>query len=610
MIRQISKAPTRFLALFLSMMMLMSVLLINSPPVSLAAGSDPSLMIGSCQIGPGETGVVAITGQNIPSPGLAGYQLAIHYDPLKLEVVGLEKNASDAFTMQIPNYVTPGLVRLAAIQTSGVTGDITLARLKIKAKALAVGSSELTLTINELVLADLKILQVPAVNGQVDITTIPGRNLQPPSLLTISIVSLPTATIDQAYSYTLNANHGTQPYAWSASSLPDGLTLNSQTGEISGIPTAGSSSSIIQVSVSDSSSPGQTVSSQLPLEVTEVTLPTPPSVGSPNSNGSPGQRTPPLTTPPQTIPPQTTTVYETSRLSGNTAAQTAIAIAKQTGWETDIAILASSEGYGLVDALTAGPLATYLKAPILLTEAGNALNPDTKAELLTLAVKTVYVTSGTGVISQAILNELQAMGITVESLGGADRFSTSVNIAQKMVNLGAPVTKIAVAYGWKNQDALSIASIASAQTQPILLTEKDEIPASVKTFLTTNTSIKTTDVIGGSGVISNELIAQLPSATRHSGKTAYDTNTQVIKSFDAFLKYDRVYLANGETAIDALAGVPLAALANAAIVLTNQVSPDDVASFVRAKLATGSVVTALGGTAVVPASVVEGIAGK
>ncbi|EGW37888.1 cell wall-binding repeat-containing protein [Desulfosporosinus sp. OT] len=294
-----------------------------------------------------------------------------------------------------------------------------------------------------------------------------------------------------------------------------------------------------------------------------------------------------------TIPP---------RLSGDTAAQTAVQIAEQTG-TTDTAILASSASYGMVDALTSGPLATFLNAPILLQEPGSELNSDTKAELAKLEVKKVYVTSGTAVISQSVLDELTDMGIEVISLGGADRFETSVNIANKMIELGASINKVAVAYGWLNQDALSIAPIASAQTEPILLTEKNEIPASVQDFLTTNTSVVTTDVIGGTGVISDTVKDDLPSATRYFGTTAYDTNVAVLKAFDDILTYDNVFVANGETAIDALAGTPLAAKNHAGIVLTNGATNEGT-TYASGKLSESSVVTALGGTAVVPDSII------
>lgn len=287
-----------------------------------------------------------------------------------------------------------------------------------------------------------------------------------------------------------------------------------------------------------------------------------------------------------------------TRLAGTTAAKTAVAIADQTGW-TGTAILASSTSYGMVDALTAGPLASYLNAPILLTGAG-ALDSDTKAELNKLAVKTVYVTSGTAVISQTVLNELTDMGITVVPLGGADQYETSVNIAKRMIG----VTKVAVANGL--QDALSIAAIAAADNEPILLTDKDALPACVEAYLAENPSITSSDVIGGTGVISENVKALLPNATRHAGKTAYDTNYQVIQDFDASLTYGNVYVANGETGIDALAGAPLAAKTSSAIVLTDGTFPA-VGTFIKDKLDDSSFVTAIGGEAVVPETLRAGL---
>jgi len=285
-----------------------------------------------------------------------------------------------------------------------------------------------------------------------------------------------------------------------------------------------------------------------------------------------------------------------TRLSGVTAPQTAIAIADRTGW-TGTVILASSTSYGMVDALTAGPLAFYLKAPILLTGAGNELDRDTKAELTRLSVRTVYVTSGTAVIKQGVIDELKGMGITVIPLGGYDRYETSVNIAKQMTG----VTKVAIANSIP--DALSIASIASANNEPILLTEKDAIPASVSAYLATNPGITSSDVIGGTGVISDTVRLELPSASRYFGVTAYDTNNEVIQNFASSLKFDNVYFANGETEIDALAGAPLAAMTNSPIVLTDGKSVPAVNNFIIKKSSAYTVRTALGGEAVVPETI-------
>lgn len=56
---------------------------------------------------------------------------------------------------------------------------------------------------------------------------------------TITTTDLPNGTVDTAYSQTLTAD-GTAPITWSVTggSLPDGLSLNESTGEISGTPTA------------------------------------------------------------------------------------------------------------------------------------------------------------------------------------------------------------------------------------------------------------------------------------------------------------------------------------------------------------------------------------
>jgi len=292
-----------------------------------------------------------------------------------------------------------------------------------------------------------------------------------------------------------------------------------------------------------------------------------------------------------------------TRLAGTTAAQTSVEIADQTGW-TGTAILSSSESYAMVDALTAGPLATFLKAPILLQRHTDTLDADTKTEIIKLNVKTVYVTSGTAVISPAILGQLTDMGITVVPLGGVDKYETSQNIAKQMTN----VTKVAVANSIP--DALSIASIASANNEPILLTDKDVVPATVQAYLasTTGSAITSSNIIGGTGAISEAVKAKFPSPIRHFGNTAYDTNNQVIQDFASVLNFDQVYIANGITGIDALSGAPLASMTNSPIVLTNGSTVPNVAIFIHSKLSANTITTALGGEAVVPENIRNGVA--
>jgi hypothetical protein len=87
-----------------------------------------------------------------------------------------------------------------------------------------------------------------------------------PPPLTITTTSLPNGTVGNAYTATLNASGGVQPYTWSANGgLPSGLTLSSS-GTISGTPAATGALSFT-VSVSDSENPIVTVSASLSITV-------------------------------------------------------------------------------------------------------------------------------------------------------------------------------------------------------------------------------------------------------------------------------------------------------------------------------------------------------
>jgi len=92
------------------------------------------------------------------------------------------------------------------------------------------------------------------ISGGLTITTAPG---------------LRNASIGLAYSATLSAAGGTPPYTWivNSGSLPTGLTLNSSTGAISGLPSS-SGSFKFTVQVTDSAS--GTATKQFTLNVTQT----------------------------------------------------------------------------------------------------------------------------------------------------------------------------------------------------------------------------------------------------------------------------------------------------------------------------------------------------
>jgi uncharacterized protein (TIGR03437 family) len=69
--------------------------------------------------------------------------------------------------------------------------------------------------------------------------------------------NLPAAAIGSFYSATLSATGGTPSYSWSSSTLPNGLSLNSSTGLLSGVPTAPGNYSFT-ATVKDSAGASQT----------------------------------------------------------------------------------------------------------------------------------------------------------------------------------------------------------------------------------------------------------------------------------------------------------------------------------------------------------------
>ena len=291
-----------------------------------------------------------------------------------------------------------------------------------------------------------------------------------------------------------------------------------------------------------------------------------------------------------------------TRLAGNTAVQTAQAIA-QDGWTTSMnAVIAPATAYNMVDALAAAPLAAALNAPVLLT-GGDQLSAEAKAEITRLGVKTVYATSGLAVIKAGVIADLQGMGVTVVNLGGFDQYETSVNIAKEIAKV-SPTTSIFIANGETArvaQDALSVAAIAGAQKQPLLLTQKGQLPKVVADYIDSiKANVTTSYITGGTGVVSDAVKAQLPgTVTRNAGNDAYDTNLAVLQNFSS-LNFGRVFVANGETMIDALAGASLAAQTKAPVVLVNGSVKTATTDFLKTKVSGSTVVTALGGAAVVP----------
>jgi hypothetical protein len=92
--------------------------------------------------------------------------------------------------------------------------------------------------------------------------------------LAITTSSLPGGSVGTAYSATLAATGGAQPYAWSITSgaLPAGLSINALSGTISGTPTTIETSNFT-VTVADSESPAVKVNAALSITIASASCP-------------------------------------------------------------------------------------------------------------------------------------------------------------------------------------------------------------------------------------------------------------------------------------------------------------------------------------------------
>jgi hypothetical protein len=181
---------------------------------------------------------------------------------------------------------TPAATETAApltIQVADVQGDFTQVNYTLTINSASSGPITIndpeTVTVND----SATQVQLVDVSDPETITVTDIAVVTVSSPLTIaSPASLPAGTVNVAYTATtISASGGTQPYVWSATGLPAGLSIGSASGVISGTPTADSGSPYsVTVKVTDSANPGNTATmaytiavEALPLTITTGLLP-------------------------------------------------------------------------------------------------------------------------------------------------------------------------------------------------------------------------------------------------------------------------------------------------------------------------------------------------
>ncbi len=262
---------------------------------------------------------------------------------------------------------------------------------------------------------------------------------------------------------------------------------------------------------------------------------------------------------------------QVNALIGTDRYDTAVRLSK--GQFTTANTVMIANGGALADGLAATPLATFKKAPLLLTGA-SSLPEGTKGEIKRLGAKNAIIVGGATVVNDNVIKELKALGVTnVERIGGTDRYDTSLEIAKYIDKNCYDVSKVVISNGLGQADALSIASVAGRDKMAIVLVEKDKVPTKVYSWLQGET-LQNAYIIGGTTVVADSVLNKVNGITsanitknRLGGKDRYATNAMVIDKFYGSV-VNKTYIAKGLQLIDALAAGPVAALNGSPVVLS------------------------------------------
>ncbi|BCB05769.1 cell wall-binding repeat-containing protein [Bacillus sp. KH172YL63] len=263
-------------------------------------------------------------------------------------------------------------------------------------------------------------------------------------------------------------------------------------------------------------------------------------------------------------------------------------------------------GYNFPDALSAGPLASELEAPILPVGKDGKLTKEVLNEIERLGAENVYLLGGEAVISPKVYTQLNSLSINSSNIerlvteGMATRYGTNLAVAAKLKEKGFSGDGVFLATGENFADALSAAAVAGEYNMPIVLTDGKTLSEEAKSLLE-NEDVY---VLGGTAAISEKVAKEADSVAlsvnRLAGVNRYGTLAEILKKFSN--GSPELFVASGKNFPDALSAAPLVTSNNGLLLLVDPNElPKEVDSFLTKYVYTNNIstITVLGGQAAV-----------
>ena len=203
------------------------------------------------------------------------------------------------------------------------------------------------------------------------------------------------------------------------------------------------------------------------------------------------------------------------RVAGNDRYETAAAIARNSGAD-NIGVRADlgrtvvlANGLSPADALSAGPVIYGQQWPVLLTTRDSMPAATTKA-LDDLGIQHVVVVGGTAAVSDAVVQQLDQSGRTVERIAGTDREATATAVADFLIAIGEHVVRAEVAAASSFADALVLGGHAAPDAPVLLCHQVDDCGATTLAWIVQHSdAVDLVVIAGGTNVIGQPAETQL-----------------------------------------------------------------------------------------------------
>lgn len=266
--------------------------------------------------------------------------------------------------------------------------------------------------------------------------------------------------------------------------------------------------------------------------------------------------------------------HSVARLYGPDRYTTAVAVSDVVHFAGATKVFIAS-GANFPDALAGAAVAGPLGAPLLLVPTGSIIPLAVSRELHRLAPTDIYVLGGPASVSDAIKTLLAgyvAGSTHVHRVSGPDRYGTAAQIAVQFVS--GTGHHVYVASGTAFPDALAGGPLAARNGGPMLLLQKDSIPAATAIELGLLAPADIT-ILGGPAAVSPAVETALRAFVGHDGSRVhriggtdrYDTARKIVQNGWPTSPVGTIYLASGANFPDALAGAARAGATSAPLLL-------------------------------------------